>query len=155
MYEVVSLFDIERWLPFLLAKSHQMTFNLMKNAVEPYGLTPPQFATLSFLWKCDGINQQQLGCLMSVDRTTIGGIVERLEKLEYVMRGNDPEDRRSWVVNVTAKGKSLKEEVLKDLDNVTEAIDSKLTEEEQVQLTAILKKLRGRKNNQNCEEVIK
>lgn len=136
------MFDIEEWLPFLLAKSHQITFNLMKNAVEPFGLTPPQFATLSFLWKCDGINQQQLGSLMNVDRTTIGGIVERLEKLEYVARESDPGDARSWAVYVTEKGKSIEADVLKALSNVEKAIDSILAKEEKAQLIKILTKIR-------------
>lgn len=137
------MFDIEEWLPFLLAKSHQITFNLMKSAVEQFGLTPPQFATLSFLWKGDGMNQQQLGCLMNVDRTTIGGIVERLEKLEYVTRDSDPEDRRSWVVFVTDKGRNVEIEILRELKSVIKAIDSKLTMQEKEQLIKILNKLRG------------
>lgn len=143
------MFDIENWLPFLLAKGHQITFSLMKNTIEKYELTPPQFATLSFLWKQDGINQQQLGALMNVDRTTIGGIIERLEKLEYVTRDADPYDRRSWVVYVTSRGESLEQEVLQDLDNVRQAIDSRLTQGEQLQLITILRKFRGLIDNEN------
>lgn len=142
------MFDIEKWLPFLLAKSHQTTFNLMKSAVEPFDLTPPQFATLAFLWKGDGINQNQLGCLMNVDRTTIGGIIERLEKLGYVTRGIDTADRRSWVVYVTDRGKSLEKEIAGNLQGVVNEIDSKISGAEQVQLAVILEKLRGR----NCTE---
>lgn len=137
------MFNIEKWLPFLLAKSHQTSFSLMKSAVEPFGLTPPQFATLAFLWKRDGINQQQLGCLMNVDRTTIGGIVERLEKLDYVKRGIDAEDRRSWVVYVTDRGKSLEKEIAGNLQGVINTIDSRISAEEQAQLIVILEKLRG------------
>jgi len=136
------LFDIEEWLPFLLAKSHQAAHNMMKNAVEEFGLTPPQFATLAFLWKKDGINQQELGSLMNVDRTTIGGIIDRLERLELVRRGADPRDRRSCVLFVTRKGKKLREEILISLEDVKKMIDERLTEKEQVQLAVLLNKLR-------------
>ena len=136
------MFDIEKWLPFLLAKGHQITFNLMKPAVEEFGLTPPQFATLSFLWKHDGINQQELGILMCVDRTTIGGIVERLERLGYVRREGDYEDRRSYVLFVTEKGLSIQPKVLEALKNVKRCMDSRLSQDEQEQLIILLKKLR-------------
>lgn len=136
------MFDIENWLPFLLAKSHQLTFGLMKSTVEQFELTPPQFATLAFLWKRDGLNQQELGNLMKVDRTTIGGIVERLEKLGLVKREGDPADRRSQVVLITPEGDSIREEILHELSKVKKAVSLRLTPEEQEQLRTLLKKLR-------------
>lgn len=136
------MFDIENWLPFLLAKSHQLTFGLMKSSVERFGLTPPQFATLSFLWKKDGLNQQELGNLMNVDRTTIGGIVERLEKLGLVKREEDSSDRRSQVVFMTPEGDRIREEILHGLVKVEIAISERLTSEEQEQLGNLLNKLR-------------
>lgn len=136
------MFDIENWLPFLLAKSHQFTFGLMKSSVEQFGLTPPQFATLAFLWKKDGLNQQDLGNLMNVDRSTIGGIVERLEKLGLVKREEDPADRRSHVVYTTPEGDSIREEILHGLGEVKKAVSERLTPEEQERLRALLNKLR-------------
>jgi len=136
------LFDIEKWLPFLLAKGHQAAHTLMKNSLDEFGLTPPQFATLAFLWKTDGINQHELGCLMKVDRTTISGILERLERLEFVSRGMDPRDRRSYVLFVTKKGKKLYDRLVPALNNVNEEISLRLTGPEQEQLALLLKKLR-------------
>lgn len=136
------MFDIEDWLPFLLAKSHQLAFGFMKSCIEQSGLTPPQFATLAFLWKKDGLNQQELGNLMNVDRTTIGGIVERLEKLGLVTREEDPADRRSQVVFLTPKGSSVREEILSGLDRVMTAVNERLTPVEQEQLRTLLKKFR-------------
>ncbi len=136
------MFDIENWLPFLLAKSHQHTCGLMKSCVEKFGLTPPQFATLAFLWKKDGLNQQELGNLMNVDRTTIGGIVEKLEKLGLVKREVDLADRRSQVLFTTPKGDGIREEILDGLGQVKLALGDRLTPEEQEQLRALLNKLR-------------
>ena len=136
------MFDIEQWLPFLAAKTHQYTHNLMRLVLEPFKLTPPQFATLAFLWRRDGLNQQELGSLMNVDRTTIGGILERLEKLELVQRGQDPRDGRSWVVFVTRKGKILREKILPELKQVSAEINSKLSLQEQETLMMLVNKLR-------------
>lgn len=141
------MFDIENWLPFLLAKSHQVSFNLMKPVVEEYGLTPPQFATLAHLWKGDGINQQELGALMCVDRTTIGGIIDRLEKLGFVHRMEAPEDRRSYILHVTGRGQKVREELLEALTEVKKELGKRLNQEEQEQLVNLLKKLR------QCQEI--
>lgn len=134
--------NIEKWLPFLLAKAHQHTNALMRLALDDYKLTPPQFAALAFLWQKEGLNQQELGSLMNVDRTTIGGTLERLERLELVQRGQDPRDRRSWVVFVTKKGKRLRENILPSLKKVSNEIDRNLTLMEQETLAILLDKIR-------------
>jgi len=134
--------NIEVWLPFLVAKAHQHTHSLMRSALEPFHLTPPQFATLAFLWRRDGLNQQELGNLMNVDRTTISGILERLERLEVIQRGQDPRDKRSWVVFVTKKGKALQDKILPELDKIQREISKKLSPEEQQTLSLLLNKLR-------------
>lgn len=136
------MFNIEEWLPFLLAKTHQHTLTLMRSALDEFKLTPPQFVTLAFLWRRDGINQQELGTLMNVDRTTISGLLERLERLELVQRGQDPRDRRSWVIFVTKKGKALKEKLLPKLDHVSKEISRTLTLKEQETLIKLLNKIR-------------
>ncbi len=136
------MFDIEEWLPFLVAKSHQAAFTMMRDALEKHGLTPPQFATLAFLWKSDGINQQELGALVNIDRTTIGGILDRLERLELVRRGMDRRDRRSYVLYVTDRGKSIQKQILGSLEQVRETISSALTPAERDELVRLLKKLR-------------
>lgn len=139
------MFSIESWLPFLLAKNHQFTFGLMKKAVEPFDLTPPQFATLAFLWAGDGVNQQELGTKMHVDRTTISGIIERLEKLGYVQRDESPEDGRSYKLFVTKKGREIQKPVLSQLQEVQNHLDMSLSRDEQDQLLVLLQKLRTAK----------
>lgn len=136
------MLDMEKWLPFLLAKAHQHTHTLMRLTLEQFKLTPPQFAALAFLWRRDGLNQQELGSLMKVDRTTIGGILERLERLELVQRGQDPRDRRSWVVFVTKKGKALQAKIVPELATVSNEINKSLSLKEQQTLTRLLKKIK-------------
>ena len=134
--------DIEKWLPFLLAKSHQHTHTLIRSALEEFRLTPPQFMALAFLWRRDGLNQQELGSLVNMDRTTVSGILERLERLELVQRGQDPRDRRSWVIFVTKKGHSLRQKIMPSLAQVENELNRALAPEEQEILIKLLNKLR-------------
>ncbi len=136
------MFNIENSVGFLLAKCHQKAFNIFKKKLEPYHLTPPQFATLAYLWKKDNINQVHLGELMGVDRTTISGIVDRLERDGLVERGADPGDRRSWMLFLTDKGKLLQKELAPIALEFNNSLTAGLTEEETAQLIIMLKKIR-------------
>lgn len=136
------MFDIENSLGFLLAKCHQRAFHIFRKKLEPHHLTPPQFATLAFLWKKDGITQVTLGELMDVDRTTISGIVDRLERMELVLRGADTSDRRSWVLFLSEKGRNLQRELEPLAGEFNNSVAVSLSEGELRHLLEMLKKIR-------------
>lgn len=136
------MFDIENSVAFLLAKCHQKAFNIFKEKLDPFNLTPPQFATLAFLWKKDAVSQVQLGSLMGVDRTTISGIVDRLERLELVERHSDTDDRRSWVLVLTEKGKGLQAELIPIAKEFNISLTRPLAEEDATELVTMLRKIR-------------
>lgn len=136
------MFNIDDSISFLLAKCHQKAFHIFKQKLEPYHLTPPQLATLAFLWKKDSVNQIQLGELMGVDRTTISGIVDRLERGGLVKRESDPGDRRSCMLCLTEKGRSLEQELVPMAMEVNNALAQSLTDADVEQLVSLLKKIR-------------
>lgn len=96
---------------------------------------------LAFLWKNDGSSQIQLGNCMHKDRTTISGIVDRLEKDGLVTRRKNPEDRRTHLIFLTPGGLALRNE----LENMAALVNSgatfMLTGGEKEQLEIILKKI--------------
>lgn len=116
---------------------------MLRQKLEPYKITPPQFAVLSFLWEREGINQIQLGELMDVDNATISGILDRLEKVGYVRREKNIEDRRSFSLAITEEGKKIRHELkllsMEHYKNLTK----NLTEEEFATLIKLLSKLRS------------
>jgi len=136
------VFDIENSPGFLLAKCHKKAFQRFKEKLEPYNLTPPQMAALSFLWKKDGISQVQLGDLMGADRTTVSGIIDRLEKRGLVVRKGSPSDRRSFTLYITEKGKSLQEELSVLAREHNNYLKKCLPEGEGEELVRLLKKLK-------------
>ncbi|MDW7651818.1 MAG: MarR family winged helix-turn-helix transcriptional regulator [Bacillota bacterium] len=136
------MFDIENSLGFLLAKCHQKAFHIFRQKLEPYNLTPPQFATLAFLWKKDGVTQVKLGELMGVDRTTISGIVDRLERTELVRRDADAADRRSWMLFLTEKGRNMEGELSPLAREFNDSLAMDLSEDERSQLVTTLAKIR-------------
>ncbi len=136
------MFDIENSLGFLLAKTHQRGYALFKAPLEKFSLTPKQFSLLAFLWKQDGLSQVELSDKCQIDRTTIGGLIDRLQKQGYVRREPKPEDRRAFQIHLTDKGISLEEELLSIARKVTDTFTEGLSPEETEILRRLLKKLR-------------
>lgn len=67
-------------------------------------LTPVQFATLSALEKHEGIDQIGLAAIVALDRTTMSGVLGRLETKDLLRREMSPTDRRARVLRLTPEG---------------------------------------------------
>lgn len=135
-------FDIEESVGFLIAKAYQRLFASFRGSLEPFGITPQQFALLAFLWKQDNLSQVELVEKTEVDRTTLSGLIDRLQKLELVNRVRHPTDRRVWLVKLTAKGRSMETQLLPLALQVREIFTANLSGDEYRQLCESLKKLR-------------
>ncbi len=71
-----------------------------------YEMTDAQFNVLMILYdyRDRGIHQFELAEIMVVNRASVGGIIDRLVKQGWVRREQDPTDRRSNYVHITARG---------------------------------------------------
>jgi MarR family transcriptional regulator, lower aerobic nicotinate degradation pathway regulator len=136
------MIDIEKSIGFLLAKAYQRACAIFKEEFDRYDLTPQQFGLLAFLWKADGLSQTELAAKSQIDRTTMGGIVDRLEKEGLVERRHHPEDRRAYQVFLTARGKALEDELCPLAVRAQARVNAPLTTEEQATLVRLLEKIR-------------
>jgi len=101
------MYDINSSIGFLLSKAYQRAWSIMREEIEPYDLTPPQFGLMAFLWQQDGLTQVELSEQGQIDRSTVGGLIDRLEKIGLVERRQHPQDRRAYKIHLTARGKEL------------------------------------------------
>ena len=138
----LQTFDIETSVGFLLAKAHQRLFAHFREELTPYGLTPPQFALLAFLWENDALSQVELSEKTQIDRSTIGGLIDRLQKAGLVERHPNPNDRRSFLVQLTPRGRALEKDLTTLALRVRKRFTSRLSEREYDQLSELLEKLR-------------
>jgi len=138
----MNSFDIEHSVGFLLAKAYQRLFASFREQLAPFGITPPQFALLAFLWQQDGLSQTKLSSKTEVDRATLSGLIDRLERLGLVERSPHPQDRRSYRICLTPDGRAL-EQVLPPLAlKVRKRLTATLSADEYEQLCCLLTKLR-------------
>ncbi|WP_238492583.1 MarR family winged helix-turn-helix transcriptional regulator [Desulfotruncus alcoholivorax] len=125
----------------MVAKAHQVFSSYFKELLEDYNLTPSQFGTLAFLWHNDGASQVQLGQKMRKDRTTISGIIDRLEKEQLVQRKEDPMDRRAHLIYLTPKALAIRGRLEELAIKANKDVTSMLSEQERAALGVILKKI--------------
>lgn len=66
---------------------------------------------MACLWKTDGIRQQELADRTLKDKASLTGLINNLAKRNLVKRVEDPDDRRSKLIFLTAPGKKLGKEI--------------------------------------------
>jgi DNA-binding MarR family transcriptional regulator len=76
-------------------------------ALRPLGLTNGQFSLLMSLNRPQPAGMGSVASLLAVDRTTLTAALKPLERRGLVKVTSDPDDRRSRLMALTAKGKSL------------------------------------------------
>lgn len=135
--------DIEKTVGFLLAKAYQRACLIFKEHFDDHDLTPQQFGLLGFLWREDGLSQSLLSARSQIDRTTMGGLIDRLEKEGLVVRKSDPVDRRAYRICLTEKGKALEPNLVPIALRAQEMMIAKLEPQEVETLKSLLEKIRS------------
>ncbi|MDD2581912.1 MAG: MarR family transcriptional regulator [Desulfuromonadaceae bacterium] len=137
------MYDVEKSIGFLLAKSCQRVWAILREEIEPHDLTPPQFALLSFLLQQDGLTQVELSEKCQIDRSTLGGVIDRLERGGLLERCQHPQDRRAYRICLTAQGKAMESTLSGCAERSQKRFTSGLNESEVRELGRMLEILRG------------
>jgi len=90
--------------------SRKMT-RITKEKLIPYGLTTTQFFLLTALYEEDGLPISVLAQNVALDKATLTGLIDRLERDDLTERRADPEDRRAIRIHLTAKAEGLRKEL--------------------------------------------
>ena len=87
--------------------------NYAERMLSPYDLTVEQFHLLKNISRTQGYSQNQLCEFVGKKPANITRILDRLEKKQWIERRENPSDRRSSLVFLTAEG----EEMIKGVTN--------------------------------------
>jgi DNA-binding MarR family transcriptional regulator len=89
----------------------------------------------------DVITQDALSNLLFVDRSNAGRAMKRLEYEGYIERYQNDTDKRTNLVELTAKGREVVAEILKLKQTMVQEFFGELTEEEAGQIIDLLRKV--------------
>ena len=128
-------------LIFILAKAYQKAHARFKKELQPYGLTNIQHLVLEGLWYVEGQTAAELGDLLVLDKATLSGVLDRMEKADWIKKVEDPEDRRIHRLYPSVRAHELKDELIALRQKSNEEILSPFSLEEQVVLKRLLRDL--------------
>ena len=123
----------------LIRRAHQTAGALF--AEEVGELTPVQFAALSAIAANPGVDATRLSALIAFDRSTIGGVLERMEAKGWIARGPAAGDRRAKLLRVTAEGEVLLRAAEAPVRRVQERLLAPLSPAERATFLALLAQL--------------
>lgn len=123
---------VEDRLIYLISKVfHKLMTNLQKAFSEAgVEVTPVQAMLLFYLQKEDGLSLTEISSGLMLENPTITGLIDRLEKLGYVRRADDPNDRRVYLVYLTEKGRRVADRALPIVKRLNEQIKEGYSGEE-------------------------
>lgn len=105
---------------------------------EGYDVTPDQFAVLIRLWEGDGLIQTELSEKTLKAKSNLTRILDSMEKKGLVSRRINKDDRRSFSVYLTPKGKDIKNELVSTAITMNNKIFRNISSNDRKNLLRIL-----------------
>lgn len=113
--EVITGYDalkLENQLCFSLYVCSKEIIKKYKPLLDPYKLTYTGYIILMALWEEDNITVKELGSKLYLDSGTLTPMLKKLEALDYIIRVRSHKDERNVYIQLTQKGKTLREEAI-------------------------------------------
>lgn len=132
--------DLAHHTGFLVRRTQQVHLAAWAQEVGAR-LTNVQFGVLNVLHRRGEASQRELCDDLDLDRSTVAGLVARLEARGLVARVRAEVDRRRNVVRLTGEGVALLEELVPAATRVDRVLTSALTAQERQTLQVLLTKI--------------
>lgn len=110
-------------------------------------VTPVQYAALVGILAYPGIDQVRLAAVIGHDRTTLAGVIDRLETKGLVERTIPAHDKRLRVLMLTPEGASMLERLGPGADRATRRMLEPLSPAEQAQFLALAARIVWSRNH--------
>ena len=98
---------IDESIGFILNRTGRRVSQLLALRLAPYDVTTEQWSVLARLNEEGTMTQKELAFRVGKDQTNVTRILDQLERKKLVVRTANPEDRRSYLPQVTEEGKRL------------------------------------------------
>jgi len=113
--------SVDSEITWLLHRAAQRMHGATGEQAEKHGIQLRDYIVLSALHKTPNFTQIELGKALGLDKTTLMGQLDRLERMGLVVRRNDPRDRRARIPVITNAGSVLRAKVASACEKVEAA----------------------------------
>ncbi len=106
-------------------------------------ISPGRFSLLALLGANPGINQTELSRAVGLDKSTLTPALDQLVRKGIVLRARTANDRRTYALSLSPKGRALLDRLMARVLSHEEAIVAMLSAGERATLLRLLKKIAG------------
>lgn len=131
----------ENYVCFKLNRVRRKIHRYYEVKLAQFKITPAQFYVLSALWDKDEIRFKDLSKRLDMDGATLTGVLDRMEKRDFIQRIEDPKDRRSVLVCLTTKSKEIRPQMIELAQDLDAKFKKEVDEEDYNKLLEVLDKL--------------
>ena len=108
-YEKIKL---DNQLCFSLYAASREVIKTYKPQLDKYGLTYTQYIAMLVVWEYERITVKEMGQKLHLDSGTLTPVLKKLLSMELVDKYRDKDDDRVVIVEVTEKGRKMKDEII-------------------------------------------
>lgn len=137
---------IKQQLCFSIYETSSEFTKLYTSALQPFGLTYPQYLVLLALWEKDGVTLKELGTSLNLGTGTLTPMITRMEANGWLHKERSKEDERKVFIFLQNKAIKEKHEITQKVAKEIQSCKIELDEYEQLmkQLRHLKQKLRKR-----------
>ncbi len=114
------------------------------------GLIAGQPRVLSQLYIKDKVTQKELADACCIEPATLSRALDRLEAMGYIVRNDNPQCRRSFLISLTEEGHQMAVKVQRTFDNLEDVMLAGFSEEEMENVISLVTRIYD--NLQKTEE---
>ncbi len=126
-------------LHFMLMKCFHHSNKAIVKKNTALSLLPGQGKILECLMEEEGVSPKELGVRCVIDKSTITSLINKMEKQGFIKRTNDKTDKRAINIWLTDTGRMLGKKVIKNGQDIDNAVLKNLSPEQRKDLENILK----------------
>lgn len=141
--------SLDKSIGMYMSSVNRKLLRFLSLNLKMYNITTEQWSVLLHLLEKDGINQKQLSKEVDKDQATLVRILDILEEKKLVVRQKCIEDRRSFLIHSTEKGKNLTNQIYPCIEDLFSKIINDIPEN---QLNLFIDTLNLIEKNINLEE---
>ena len=104
-------------------------------------MNPTRLGILLALADSDGVIMSKLGQRLFLEKSTMTGVIDKMEAEGLVERRNDVSDRRALRIYLTPKAKRLNERIFRIIDKVYSDLSGDLTSQDLATSVKVTKKI--------------
>lgn len=134
-------FESDKSIAFLIAKTRNILKNELEKELKPYSISYAQRVILIRLCEKDGLTQKELAQDTYFEQSNMTLILDKLELKGLIKREPKENDRRAYLVTITAQGRELKELLISLGDNVIERAFRGVSDDQKAKLASLLQTL--------------